>query len=83
MTRLTIWLCPGNMRPTEEARVLSPRLLQMETERPWPSALGRTPRPSTLGAPADGKSEPRASNPSMHGPEGGTRKSLFIPAILA
>ena len=51
--RLSICLYPCRVRPPEEVRVSSPRLLQMETERPWLNALEQTSGPSTFGAVAD------------------------------
>ena len=51
--RLSICLYPCHVRPTKEVRVSSPRLLQVETEPPWPSASDHSPRPSTFGASAD------------------------------
>ena len=56
MRRLSICLYPCHVRPTEEVRVSSPRLLQMETQPPGPRASEHAPRPSTFGASADEES---------------------------
>ena len=44
MRRIIICLCSGNVHPTEEARVSSPRLLQMEREPPGPGIATRSPK---------------------------------------
>ena len=58
--RLFLCLYPCQVRPTEEVRVSSPRLLQRETL--WPSASEQSPRPSTFGAPADEESAVLTNN---------------------
>ena len=57
--RLSNCLYPCHVRPTEEVRVSSPRLLQVETQPLRPSASEYSPRPSTFGAAAD--KNPRSS----------------------
>ena len=62
--RLSICLYPCHVRPTEEIRVSSPRLLQMETL--WPSASEHSPRPSTFGAAAVQESAVITNHLGMH-----------------
>ena len=64
--RLSICLGARKVRPTEEVRVSSPRLLQMETKRPWLSASRQRPPPRVFGAFADEESAVLTNTLGMH-----------------